>query len=49
MGKFLESIGKIEGYDIIQIGKFKAKKDEIFVEIEKCDAAIKEETRKMVN
>lgn len=26
MGKFLESIGLIDGYDIIAIGKMKAKK-----------------------
>ena len=33
MGKFLESIGLIDGHDIIAIGKIKAKKDKIFKEI----------------
>lgn len=49
MGKFLESIGLIEGYDIITIGKIKAKKDNLFEEIEKYDSNVKEETRKIVN
>lgn len=49
MGKFLESIGLIEGYDIIAIGKIKAKKDNLFEEIEKYDSNVKEETRKIVN
>ena len=49
MGKILESIGIIDGYDIIVIGKLKAKKDNLFKEIEKYDSNIKEETRKIVN
>ena len=49
MGKFLESIGLIEGYDIITIGKMKAKKDNLFEEIKKYDSNIEEETRKIVN
>ena len=49
MGKFLESIGVIDGYDIIAIGKMKAKKDRLFEEIEKCDSVVKEKTRKIVN
>lgn len=49
MGKFLESIGLIEGYDIITIGKMKAKKDKLFEEIKKYDSNVKEETRKIVN
>ena len=49
MGKFLESIGLIDGYDIIAIGKMKAKKDILFEEIEKYDNNIKEETRNIVN
>ena len=49
MGKFLESIGVIDGYDIIAIGKMKAKKDELFEEIEKYDTDLKERTRKIVN
>ena len=48
MGKILESIGLIEGYDIISIGKMKAKKDILFKDIEKCDISVKEETRKIV-
>ena len=49
MGKFLESIGLIDGYDITVIEKMKAKKDIIFEEIEKYDSNIKEQTRKIVN
>lgn len=49
MGKFLESIGLIEGYNLIAIGKMKAKKDIIFEEIQKFDNKVKEETRKIVN
>lgn len=49
MGKVLESIGLIDGYDITTIGKLKAKKDKIFEEIEKCDSTIKEKIRKTVN
>ena len=49
MGKFLESIGLIDGYDIIAIGKMKAKKDSLFEEIEKYDNTVKESTRKIVN
>ena len=49
MGKILESLGYIDGYDIIAIGKFRAKKDEIFEEILKVDEKIKDETRDIVN
>lgn len=49
MGKILESIGVIDGYDIIAIGKIKAKKDEMFDEILNYDSNIKEEVRKIVN
>ena len=49
MGKILESLGYIDGYDIIAIGKFRAKKDEIFEEILKVDDKIKDETRDIVN
>ena len=49
MGKFLESIGKIDGYNMVEVGKMKAKKDELFEEIEKVDSKIKEKTRKIVN
>ena len=48
MGKILESIGIIDGYDIIIINKSKAKKDELFDEIIKEDESIKEEVRKIV-
>ena len=48
MGKILESIGIIDGYDIIIINKSKAKKDELFDEIIKEDEGIKEEVRKIV-
>lgn len=48
MGKILESIGIIDGYDIILINKSKANKDELFVEIIKEDKDIKEEVRKIV-
>ena len=47
MGKIMESLGVIDGYDITTVGKFKAKKDEFFEEIEKYDSKIKEETRKL--
>lgn len=49
MGKILESIGLIEGYDIISIGKGKAKKDILFEEIEKADTEIKKDVKKIVN
>ncbi len=49
MGKFLESMGKIDGYNMVEVGKMKAKKDELFEEIEKVDSKIKEKTRKIVN
>ena len=49
MGKVFEKLGMIEGHDIIVINKRKAKKDELFKEIEKYDNKIKEETRKIVN
>jgi len=49
MGKFSESIIFIPGYDIITIGKSKAKKDVLFEEIEKYDSNIKEQTRKIIN
>ena len=47
MGKIMESLGVIDGYDITTIGKLKAKKDELFEEIEKYDSKIKEETRNL--
>jgi hypothetical protein len=37
MGKILESMGVIDGYDIDEIGKIRVKKDELFTEIEKKD------------
>lgn len=43
MGKFLESIGIIDGHDIIAIGKLKAKKDKLFTEIIKVDKNIQKE------
>ena len=49
MGKILESIGIIDGHDIITSGKNKAKKDELFDEISKYDSNVKDETRKIVN
>ncbi len=49
MGKLLESMGVIDGYDIITIGKLKAKKDKLFDEIEKYDSKVKIETRQIVN
>lgn len=49
MGKFLESVGLIDGYDITLIGKMKAKKDILFEEIEMYDSNVKEQTRKIVN
>ena len=48
MGKLLESIGIIDGYDIIAIDKSKANKDELFEEILNEDKNIKEEVRKIV-
>ena len=49
MGKFLESIGLIEGYDITVIGKKKSKNDILFEDIEKYDSNVKENIRKIVN
>ncbi len=49
MGKILEFVGYIDGYGITIIGKMRAKKDDIFEEIEKYDNKIKEEVRKIVN
>lgn len=49
MGKTLETIGIIDGYNITEIGKSKAKKDELFDEILKYDSKIKDETQKIVN
>ena len=47
MGKFLESIGLIDGHDIIAIGKLKAKKDKLFTEILKVDENIQNEVKKL--
>ena len=47
MGKFLESLGVIDGYEITQIGELRAKKDAWFEEIEKYDDKVKEEARKL--
>ncbi len=49
MGKILESLGYVDGYDIIAVGKAKAKKDEIFEEILKVDDKVKDKTREIVN
>ena len=35
MGKILESVGIVDGYELSKLGKLKAKKDNIFIEIEK--------------
>ena len=48
MGKFLESIGLIDGYDIIAIGKGKAKKDELFSEILKADKDIQSDVKNII-
>ena len=48
MGKFLESIGLIDGYDIIAIGKRKAKKDELFSEILKTDKDIQSDVKNII-
>lgn len=45
MGKFLESLGLIDGYDIIAIGKGKAKKDELFSEILIVDKDIQNDVK----
>ena len=47
MGKFLESIGLIDGHDIIAIGKIKAKKDKMFTEILKEDNNIQNEVKEL--
>ncbi len=49
MGKILESVGIVDGYELSKLGKIKAKKDNIFVEIEKKDKKIKEEVRDILN
>ena len=48
MGKILESIGLIDGYDIITIGKGKAKKDELFSEILKADKDIQSDVKNII-
>lgn len=45
MGKFLESIGLIDGHDIITIGKYKANKNKYFTEILKADKNIQNEVK----
>lgn len=47
MGKFLESIGLIDGHDIIAIGKIKAKKDKMFTEILKEDNNVQNEVKEL--
>lgn len=47
MGKILESIGIIDGHDIIAIGKIKAKKDKLFTEILKVDKKIQEDVKEI--
>ena len=49
MGKVLESLGVIDGYDTIAIGKGRAKKDELFEELKKFDENIQEEVKELVN
>lgn len=49
MGKILESIGIINGHDIIKVSKRKAKKDKIFEEIKAKDKNIQEEVKELVN
>lgn len=48
MGKILESIGIIDGYEIISIGKIRAKKDELFEQIKQKDEKIQEEVQRIV-
>ena len=47
MGKILESIGIIDGHDIIAIEKIKAKKDKLFTEILKVDKKIQEDVKEI--
>lgn len=47
MEKILESIGIIDGHDIIAIGKIKAKKDKLFSEILKVDKKIQEDVKEI--
>ena len=49
MGKVLESLGVIDGYETLAIGKIRAKKDEWFEELIKYDEKIKDEVRELVN
>lgn len=49
MGKILEAMGTIDGYDVVLLGKIRAKKDKLFEEIVKEDKKIKEEVRKVVS
>ena len=49
MGKILESIGLIDGFDITIIGKMSIKKDKMFEEIKKKDKNIQEEARDIIN
>ena len=49
MGKLLESIGVVDGYKMITIGKLKSRKDKLFNEILKYDSKVKDETRQIVN
>ena len=48
MAKILESLGVIDGYDIIEIGKIRIKKDKLFEEIITIDKKIQEEAKEVV-
>lgn len=49
MGHVLESLGYIDGCELMNLGKVLTNKDEAFKEIEKIDDKVKEEAREMVN
>ena len=43
MGKLLESLGQIDGYDITEIGFMKAQKEGVFDELLKVDSSIRDD------
>lgn len=49
MGHVLESLGYIDGCELMNLGKVLTNKDEAFKEIEKIDDKVKEEAREIVN
>lgn len=49
MGKVLETLGMIDGYDLSEYGKISIKKEGIFDLLDKKDSKIKEEAMEIIN